>query len=181
MRRLLISLVVSVVCVWPSYAYTAQTEYRVKAAFIEKFTRFIEWPESIDRAEGETFHICVIGNGRILDPLNQLALTTSIKNKSIVIRVLDRPERVRHCELIYLSTSNRTIVDAILNVTRDKPILTVGDARGLAKQGIMINFFESSNRLRFEINIDAVKQSGFLISSRLLKVAKIVRTEGQQE
>ena len=41
----------------------------------------------------------------------------------------------------------------------------------------MINFTTINEHLRFEINVDSVKKSGFIISPQLLKLAIIVKSK----
>jgi hypothetical protein len=58
-------------------------------------------------------------------------------------------------------------------------VLTVSDERGFAQQGVGINFYTEEDKVRFEINQDAVNRSGLRISSKLLSLAKIVRGAGR--
>ena len=55
------------------------------------------------------------------------------------------------------------------------PVLTIGESEGFAERGGLVNFTIDQNRLHFEINFDAVRQTPLTISSRLLALAKIVR------
>jgi hypothetical protein len=66
-------------------------------------------------------------------------------------------------------------VPRILASIRGLSILTVGEAKGFAEHGGMINLTQEENRLRFEINLDAAQQSRLKISSKLLALAKIVQ------
>jgi hypothetical protein len=53
--------------------------------------------------------------------------------------------------------------------------LTVGETKGFADLGGVINLTVKENRLRFEINLDAAMQRPPKISSKLLALAKIVK------
>jgi hypothetical protein len=53
-------------------------------------------------------------------------------------------------------------------------VLTVGDCKGFAEQGGMINFVLENDRVQFEVNRKAAEQAGLKISSKLLSVAKSV-------
>jgi hypothetical protein len=48
-----------------------------------------------------------------------------------------------------------------------------------ATRGGMVNFIIEDNRVQFEINIDAAERAGLKISSRALKLARVVRSLGQ--
>jgi hypothetical protein len=55
------------------------------------------------------------------------------------------------------------------------PILTVGDTEEFINGGGMVRFVETGRRIRFEINPDAVERVSLRVSSRLLRLADIVR------
>ena len=52
--------------------------------------------------------------------------------------------------------------------------LTVGDTKGFADCGGVINFVLENDRVQFEVNRKAAEQAGLKISSKLLSVAKLV-------
>jgi hypothetical protein len=54
-------------------------------------------------------------------------------------------------------------------------VLTVGDGRGFAQAGGIIELYVEAARIRFAINVDAAERSGVRLSSRLLGLAKVVR------
>jgi hypothetical protein len=58
---------------------------------------------------------------------------------------------------------------------RGSSVLTIGETKGFAQRGGIINFTIEKNKLHFEINLDAAKQTPLTISSKVLAIAKIVR------
>ena len=63
----------------------------------------------------------------------------------------------------------------------DREVLTVGEIEGFARRGGMINFYLEGNRVRFEINPAAAQRGRLKISSQLLGLGKIIRTESVKE
>jgi hypothetical protein len=63
----------------------------------------------------------------------------------------------------------------MLNGLRGSSILTVGESKGFAERGGVINLTLEENKLGLEINTDAAGQSHLKISSKLLALAKIVK------
>ncbi len=53
--------------------------------------------------------------------------------------------------------------------------MTVGDVKGFAQLGGIINFIIVKNKVRFEINMKAAEEAGLKISSKLLRLARIVQ------
>lgn len=180
LHRMVLLLCVLLVISFNTSLAAQNDDALIKTAFIEKLTRFIDWPESTNANTRKDFQLCVVGNGQMLASIRQLAIATDIKEKHINVHKVIDIKNVQACNLIYFSTSRRVVVDEVLTQVQGKPILTISDAAGLAERGVIINFFEKDNKVRFEINLDAAKKAGFLISSRLLKVSRIVGKEGLQ-
>jgi len=78
-------------------------------------------------------------------------------------------------DLLFISKSKEKELSKIHSLTKDKPILTISDANGFAEHGVHINLYLAENKIRFEINETAVRESNFSVSYRLLKEAKIVK------
>jgi len=66
----------------------------------------------------------------------------------------------------------------ILAGLNQRPILTVSDADGFAQRGGMIRFVTDRNRIRLQLNLAATEAAHLTISSKLLRVAEIVRRTG---
>ncbi len=152
-----------------------QSEYTIKAVFLEHFTRFIQWPESIEKADASNpFYVAVIGENPFGSILDQIYAEQKIKNRRVKISYFLTPDEITDCHILFISSSNKEILPEILSRTRDKPILTVSDTAGFAEIGVLINFYLAGNKIKFEINEKAVHESGLVMSYRLLSLARIV-------
>jgi YfiR/HmsC-like len=49
-----------------------------------------------------------------------------------------------------------------------------GDIEGFASRGVLVNFVVERERVRFEVNLGAAQRGGFRLSSKLLKLARLV-------
>jgi hypothetical protein len=79
--------------------------------------------------------------------------------------------------ILIVPESAKPRLDEILNRTKGKPVLTIGDTGGFAKKGVIINMFIEQNHIRYEINKTALDRSGLQISSLLLASAVIVEDD----
>jgi len=50
----------------------------------------------------------------------------------------------------------------------------VSDKAGFIEQGGTIEYFIENNKLRFAVNAELAKETGLILSSKLLRIAKIV-------
>jgi hypothetical protein len=56
----------------------------------------------------------------------------------------------------------------------------VGEAPGFAEDGACINFYLSEKKIRFEVNTDSLAQGSLVVSSAVLKLARIVKTRREE-
>jgi hypothetical protein len=155
--------------------YSQVDEYTIKGVFIEKFTRFIDWPKNTKMQElNVPVTIGIIGDDPFGDKLLNIYKTVKIKNKSVLIRHLSKISEIEGSDILFISKSKQVEINDILAYTKDKPILTIGDTDDYSQKGVLINFYLSENKIRFEINESAMSHSGLRVSYMLLNLAKII-------
>lgn len=150
------------------------SEAAVKAAFIPKFARYVEWPPAARPAGREPFQLCVIGRdpfGRLLD---QSAASELIEGRGVAVRRLASAEGAAGCHLAFVQGRTAQDTGRLLLALRSRPILTVTDSRAGPQRGI-IHFAVAAGRVRFFIDDAEAAQRGLSISSRLLALALGVR------
>lgn len=170
------ALVLAVLCGAVALRSEQLPEYQVKAEFIERFTRFIEWPRGAP--SGGTFIIGVLGNDPFRGYLDKMASERKIKGRPIEIRRFRDIAETGSCHIVFISSSERVRLPAILARTDGHPILTIADSSGFASSGVLVNFYTSGDTVRFEMNEPAIERSGLRVSAKLLKLARLVETEG---
>jgi hypothetical protein len=148
-------------------AQDVSKEYRVKAAFLYNFVKFVEWPT---RQAPGAIVICVAGRNPFGNVLSDTVRGETIDGRSLDARVLLEPED--RCHVIFIPEGANA--GAYLRAARGQPILTVGETPGFIEQGGMVRFYLDSGTVRFEIHRDAAERAGLRISSRLLQLARIV-------
>jgi len=98
-----------------------------------------------------------------------------IKNKRVIIKNIHNFNEIQGSHILFIAESEKKSIDQIIAITKQQPILTIGETKGFAEKGVLINFFEKDNKLRFEINETAVLKSPLQMSFYLLNSAKIVQ------
>jgi YfiR/HmsC-like len=170
-------------------------EYQIKAAFLYNFVKFTDWPAA-DSNEPNAVDanapivIGIIGKdpfGRAFEPIKD----KRIKGRKIVLKRFkglegkqssEQVEGIRRCHVLFVCRSQKEQLAEIIEAVKDRPVLTVADMSGFLESGGMINFVMEQNKIRFEINLAAVRRARLRISSRLLRLAKrIVRQKPFEE
>jgi hypothetical protein len=149
------------------------TDVAVKAAFLYNFAQFAVWPALASRAP---IIVCVVG-----DDLIAAALVETVRGHRISDHALEvwRPAESsswRVCHLLFIADAESGRSTGALDGIRTLPILTVSDSHGFSGAGGIIELYIEGGRMRFAINTDALDRSGLHLSSRLLGLARIVRT-----
>jgi hypothetical protein len=155
-------------------------EYQIKAEFIERFTRFIEWPAVPSQSQSEPFVIGIIGRDPFNGYLDAIARARTIKGRSVKIQHLAGPDAIGSCQILFLSSSEKGSFDEILALARKYPVLTIGDSPGALAAGVMINLYTADNKVRFEINEQQMNKAGFAASAQLLKLARSSSSGGNR-
>ncbi|HYJ10882.1 MAG TPA: YfiR family protein [Polyangiaceae bacterium] len=149
----------------------------MKAEFIERFTHFVDWPDSAFASASSAFVVCVWGRGPLAAQLEQVVTRAPIKGRAVRVLHVESRERIPPCHILYVATHEPTVVRDIVASTRGKPILSIGDQPGLAEEGLLINLvLDQEGFVRFEINLDVARISGLKISAKLMRLARRVGT-----
>jgi len=150
------------------------SEYKIKAAYLYNFTKFVEWPAEVFADTSLTLSICIIGEdpfGKAIDTIKD----KTVKGRKLSIRRFTSIDDLKECHVIFISPSEKKNLARILEKIKDMHMLTVSDMDGFADRGGMINLNKVKNKIRLEINLDAAEQSGLKVSSKLLNIAKIIK------
>ena len=84
-------------------------------------------------------------------------------------------EELRDCHILFVSSSERANLARTFGTVGGEPVLTVGDTRGFAREGGIIELLLEDNKIRFDINLNEAKRSGLRISAQLLQLARQVQ------
>lgn len=169
----LVSLVL--VCAALAPACAAPSEYEIKAAFLYNFANFVEWPGKVAADSNGTLVIGVYGDDPFGDALDQTVAGKTINGRRIEIKRFRSVRDLKPCHILYISASEDGHTGRILDAIADWHVLTVGETDGFARGGGIIGFVVEDKKVKFEISTDNAKRAGIRVSSKLLKLAKVVR------
>jgi hypothetical protein len=160
------------------YAFSqseGNAEYPLKLAFLFNFTKFIEWPADAFPSADAPMEICVVGQDPFGDDLEQSLRRRTVDNRPMAIRRSRPGDDLKGCQIVFVTAEANGQAASIVSRLKNSSVLTVGETKGFAANGGVVNFIVEENKLRFEINLDAAKLTGLSLSSKLLALAKIVR------
>ena len=152
--------------------YSQVTEYKIKAAYLFNFAKFVEWPQSSFADPSEPIKIGIIGKDPFLESLNQTVSGKTVKGRKFVIRRFKKIQDLDFCHILFISSSERRRVSQIIQKVKGSSTLTVSEFKNFIESGGIIRLLNKDNKVRFEIGLPAAQQADLKISSRVLRLAE---------
>ena len=153
-------------------------EYQVKAAYLFNFGQFVEWPLQAYDSPTAPFVIGVVGDDPFGKTLDEVVAGESLGGHPLVVRRFRNPEDISACNILFIGRSEAGRLEETLKVLKGRSVLTVTDIAGAERRGAIIVLVNDNNRIRMRINVAAAKASNLVISSKLLRPAEVVGSNG---
>ncbi len=145
----------------------------VLTALTLNVARFTRWPEYNGDNSDLIFNFCVVGNNVVQQSFEQID-KKRINGRTIHVIPLLRFMNFKQCQLLYVSTLERSRLIPLLAEMENRPILTVGESSEFLLAGGMVGLESVDGKMQLKINLPALNKARLVMSSRLLKLAEIV-------
>jgi hypothetical protein len=150
------------------------SEDAVKAAFLHRFSAYVEWPSAA--ANITPFTIGVLNADGVVAELEHLLPGLTIQNRVAQVRKIDSANQLEGLHILFIGARQLARAGPLISAARARPILVVTDEPGGLERGAIVNFVPVGRNLRLEISLTAAERSGLKINSGLLSVAvRVVR------
>jgi hypothetical protein len=161
--------------VMTSTAMASTEDERLKALFLYNFANFVDWPELAFQANNSDLRLCLFGDiafGSMLDAVDgtligshRLSLKRTKKLKDIETG----------CHMLFVSHEQRIRLPHFFTQIQYMYVLSVGDRKGFAEKGGVINIVRTEDQMQFDINLSTAMANGLSVSSDLLSLAREVK------
>lgn len=152
-----------------------EIERRVKAAFLYKFTGYVEWPEGTFLRAEDPMTIGIMGDDQLAADAAQIVAGRTIGGRPLAVRRISSVEQAAGVHILFVGHAEAPRFAQIVKALPAAPMLIVSESEGLLRQGSIINFLLIDNRVRFDVSLEAAERRGIRLSSRLLAVANSVQ------
>src|SRR6266480_2660061 len=147
-----------------------------KAAFLYKFSAFVEWPLRAFAGPESSFTIGVIGADELAAQLEQIVKGRTVLERAVVVRRMRRGESVEGIQMLFIGQAEGARLAEILASAKGQSVLTVTESEDALSHGSMINFVFVDDKVRFDVALPQAERGALRISARLLAVARKVLT-----
>ncbi len=141
---------------------------QLKAVYTLNFAKFTHWPD--DYVQGDSLGVCYTDQASVAQGLANTSVT-QIGDKSLRLRRINLPGNVSGCHVFFIHDQDPQRLRRYLATLRGLPILLVGDSQDFVDSGGMVELFELNRKIRFRINLGAIRQSGLRLDAQLLNLA----------
>lgn len=162
---------------WTASMLMALSEEHIKAAYLERFAMFIQWPQPIEK-----YNVCVYEDKSFANVLEKSNGSRLFNNRPLSVIPLSAgalPETLGTCHILYYRGSKPNQNTTILNYLHNKHVLIVSDDPDDAKKGGMLSFYIQNNSYRFLINQRNLNNANLLASYKLLNFGTVVDPIGK--
>lgn len=169
LSSLLTGIVALTMAAVPAGAAPPSLEKAVKASYIFKFAPFIEWPAGAFASPVTAFTICISGQDPFGVLMDDVVRGQRIRGRPILIRRLTATAPTSGCHILFMGRLP-TPAAPIMLAPPGQPVLTISEADSGTPDG-MIRFVMQGTRVRFQIDDDAARANGIVVSSKLLSLS----------
>jgi hypothetical protein len=147
----------------------------VKAAYIERITRFVEWPLKDSLQPHNQFVVGVYNENEFFNTLSEVFKDKPIKGHLVKIIPVKNPAEMKACDLCYISEKARSMIKDFISAANASGVLLISETNGFCKAGVHINFYLEDEKLKFEINEKSLGSAGLKVSYLLMQNTRIIQ------
>ena len=152
----------------------AALEYRVKAAYLLNFTRYIQWPPDQFASPEAPLTICVLGSDPFGGMLDSTLAGRVSQGRVVAARRIRSPSEATGCALLFITRSEWHRDPDVLRQVPEPGVVTVGESEEFARQGGVLAFVIQNETVRFAVNLAAQNRAQVRISSRMVSLASAI-------
>lgn len=149
-------------------------EYRVKAAYLLNFTRYVDWPAHRFSSPTAPIVLCIYGTDPFGQSLDEVVADRSSRGRRIEVRRTDAAAVARGCHVVFVAYADWRRQPELIGALAAEGVLTVGETPGFVEAGGVIGFVEEAGTVRFGVNLEARDEARLRISSRMLSLAALI-------
>jgi len=164
----------------PGWAQGVSAPERVvKAVFLYKFLNYAEWPAAAFPDVEAPYVIGVLNADDVAQELVQLAADRVVDGRRVQVRRVKRGDSLAGLHLLFVAAADSKDLAALARQAQANAVLLVSEDPRAVRLQSAINLVVDEGKVRFDVAPDIAEKAGVRLSSRLLGVARSVRTPAE--
>lgn len=172
-RRRCTGMLTVLLLAWPGHCIWAaerNDENEVKAAVIYNLLLFVEWPAPVSSAS--IFRFCVLDDGALTTALRRHDGKVVHGQTLEIRRVSAAPEELDTCVAVMVEAGNPGVLARLGVLARGRALLVIAEGTSAVDRGAMVGLHTDGGRIAFDIDHGAMRKSGLVPSSKILRLAR---------
>jgi len=150
-------------------------EYKVKAAYIYNFAKFVEWPNGTFNDQNSPIIVGILGSDPFGQSIDVVVNGKLVGDRRLEVHRFKSLRNLKYCHILFVCQSEDIHLSRVLEAVDGWHTLTIGESEKFGRSGGLINFVNVDDKVRFDINMSSARKNGLTVSSRLLKLARVVK------
>ncbi|MDA0967617.1 MAG: YfiR family protein [Proteobacteria bacterium] len=151
-----------------SFARQLTSKHKYTAKFVYNIMSHVDFKHNIDGK----INICIIGDNAMTPHLTRIVKNKNANSYAILHRYID--DNLNNCDVLYIDENFKEDESRALLKTKSSNALTIGNIRGFANRGGIIEFNLRKNKVELKINLSQINSNKFIINDSLLSVSDTV-------
>lgn len=139
---------------------------KLKAAYLFNFSKYVSWPQTAFADQQSPIRVCLQASAEFVAFSKALTANRKVGSSQRSLLILEGRNN-QDCHLQYLSEDAHSITPF------SSKTLVVASNESIKAPHAGIRFYLQGAKLRFEVDLEKTKQLDLILSSELLKLAKI--------
>lgn len=152
-------------------AQEVATAQEVEAAYIHRFTGYVDWPPSAFANAAAPIVVGVVGSDLMFELLSDVVIGRPVQGRAVEVRRLSNPAQSSDVQMVFVGKDAWEELPAWGAAAEKYAVVVTTDAPLGVENGAALAFVQKGQRIRFEASLAAAKRCGIKLSSRLLAVA----------
>ncbi|MCF3649139.1 YfiR family protein [Synoicihabitans lomoniglobus] len=154
--------------------FAQSVEYRVKAAFIFNFARFVEWPPSASN-QHTPIDLAIWAPDEPYEVIAAALADKVVGKRKVRVGRFNPDGPMPH--ILFVHDAQEPIPQGLQRRLVAAHVLVVGQSTDFAAKYGIIGLVPRGDSLRFQINLHAAERSGLRLSGQLARLAEIVKDQ----
>lgn len=159
-------------------ALEVSKEAKLEAVLLFNLARFVDWPPEAFATTNAPLVIGILGRDPFGPTLEEVVRGELANGHPLRVKHCSTVHDAAECQIVFVSSSERSRAKAIVSDLKARPVLTVSDVEAFCRSaGGMVAFYvNEQHRIRVRLNLEAAKTAGLNVSSKLIQVAELERS-----
>jgi hypothetical protein len=176
MLKFRITLAITIGCLFViGVAHSQAKDINQKASFLYNIAKFVEWPDTAFKDPDDPIVCCLLGDEPFERSLEQKSTPRYIQKRRFLYQHAVDASQIGGCHILFVSSTEQRRWRTLASEVPGRGLLTIGETEDFIAEGGVLRLQIDKGKASIQINHEAANKEGLRISSRLLRLSRILK------